>query len=441
MQPSDETIALAGFTLDLAQSLLRDPAGAEVRLRPRAMNVLQFLARHAGRVVTKDELMNAVWAGTVVTDDSLVQCIKEIRLALNDDGHRIVRTSHRRGYQLMPPRGASDKKGSSGDETNFTQDIRFATAADGVRIAYAISGSGPPLVRAEHWMTHLDWDWRSATFGARIRALSQRYRLVRYDGRGSGLSDWDAAPGPLDVCVSDLEAVIDSAGLDRFALLGASGGAPVAIRYAAHHPQRVTGLVLLGGFARGALRRGAGSTNVDNFNAILRLIEDGWAQDNPAFRQLMTSLFWPGANAQEMQSFNNLQRVSCTPQTAVARLRRNADFDATDDLPAVRCPTLVMHSPRDSRVPFEEGRRVAAAIPGERLEPFDSPNHTPLVDEPAFGHVLALIDAFMAEAGSVDCLPARSEASRPALHAVDEGHSGDAEAAPAHRNSPVSKQP
>ena len=399
MQLSQDRVALPGFEIDLAQALLRDATGAEVRLRPQAFAVLHFLARHAGRVVGKEELMQAVWAGAVVTDDSLVQCIKEIRQALHDQDRHIVRTVSRQGYRLMPLAATAGAVADSSEQTAFHQDIRFTTASDGVRIAYAISGDGMPLVRAEHWMTHLDWDWRSATFGARIQALSQRYRLVRYDGRGTGLSDWDAAPGPLDQRVGDLEAVIDSAGLERFALLGASGGAPVAIRYAARHPQRVTGLVLLGGFARGALRRGAGSTPVDNFNAILRLIEDGWAQDNPAFRQLMTSLFWPGANAQEMQSFNNLQRVSCTPQAAVAQLRRNADFDATDDLPAVRCPTLVLHSPRDSRVPFEEGRRIASAIPHARLEPFDSPNHTPLVDEPAFEHVLALIDAFMAESG------------------------------------------
>jgi pimeloyl-ACP methyl ester carboxylesterase len=338
-----------------------------------------------------------------------------------------VQTLPRLGYRLMPAPAAVQPQAEATQAPRvpdpphapFHQDIRFAAAPDGVHIAYASSGTGTPLVRAAHWMTHLAWDWRSATLGPRIQALARRHRYVRYDGRGYGLSDWSAEPGELDRWVSDLEAVVDDAGLERFALLGASGGSPISIRYAARHPQRVTCLVILGGFARGVLRRGGGPAVQANFEAMLRLLEDGWAQDNAAFRQMMTSMFWPGASAEQMDSFNQLQRVSCSPQRAVALLRQIAAFDVTDDLARIACPTLVLHSPRDSRVPFEEGRLIAATIAGARLEPFDSPNHTPLVDEPAFEQVQQLMDRFLGDAFTAESSAAHGAAAGKALHLVD----------------------
>ncbi len=412
-------IELPGFVLDFERDELRTAEGMSVGLRPQVLAVLKCLARRLGSLVPKDELMLAVWPTTAVTDDSLVQCIGELRRALKDDAHRIVQTEARRGYRLMPAPTVVDAAPVPAHDRGFHQDIRFATTPDGVRLAHATSGQGAPLVRAAHWMSHLDWDWRSATLGPRIQELSKRHRYLRYDGRGYGLSDWEAAAGTLDECVHDLETVVNSAGLERFALLGASGGAPISIRYAARHPQRVTHLVLLGGFARGARRRGSKSVSIENFEAMLLLLEDGWAQDNPAFRQLMTTMFWPGATAEQMDSFNQLQRVSCPPKTAVALLRRIADFDATEDMPRVMCPTLVLHSPRDSRVPFEEGRLIAATIPGARLEPFDSPNHTPLVDEAAFAQVQNLIEEFLAETDRVDAT--RPDMARHTLRAIKGG--------------------
>lgn len=428
-------VELPGFVFDFEHEELRAAGGTRIALRAQVFSVLRCLARRPGALVTKDELMHAVWPHVVVTEDSLVQCIGELRRALHDEMHHIVVTEPRRGYRLLPSQSVADSPVQAPQPFVFHQDIRFATTVDGVRIAYATSGHGMPLVRAAHWMTHLDWDWRSATFGPRIQALSRLHRLVRYDGRGYGLSDWDAPPGTLDQGVHDLEAVVASAGLDRFALLGGTGGAAVAIRYAARHPDRVSGLVLLGGYARGLLRRSLGSAAVENFNAMLRLLEDGWAQDNPAFRQLMTSLHWPAATLQQMQSFNELQRVSCGPRTAADLLRRHAEFDASDDLPVVRCPTLVLHSPRDARVPFEEGRRIAAAIPGARLEPFESPNHTPLSGEPAFEYVQQLMEEFLLGLRFGHPSSERHESGRLALHAVDGGRSGTPDASPERKAS------
>ena len=424
-QPNRE-IALPGLVFDQHHSELRTQAGERVPLRPQDLAVLSCLARNVDHVVTKDELMRAVWPQVVVTDDSLVQCIGKLRRAMGDEEHRIIQTESRRGYRLVSSRQASSGDGASASAggREFQQEIRFATTADGVRIAYATSGNGPPLVRAAHWMTHLDWDWRSATFGPRIQALARHFRLVRYDGRGYGLSDWESPPGTLDDAVADLEAVVAAAGLERFALLGASGGSPIAIRFAARHPERVSHLVLFGAFARGALRRRERSISRDKWAAMMCLIEDGWGQDNPAFRQLITSMMWPGADAQQMVSFNQLQRVSCSPKTAVALLNEIANFDVTEELPGVQCPTLVLHSPRDSRVPFEEGRLLASMIPGARLEPFDSPNHTPLLGEPAFEQVETLMRMFLLDRHLPLDPAMRSEAAHPSLHLVGSQRGG-----------------
>ena len=301
MHSSDESnkISLPGFVFDLDHQELRETSGARVNLRAQLLAVLNCLARKADRVVTKDELMQSVWPGVIVTDDSLVQCIKDLRRALRDEGHSIIQTLPKRGYRLVPCRVAAHSSVTAA-APGFQQDVRFATTADGVRIAYAVSGDGPVLVRAAHWMTHLDWDWQSAVYGPWIKGFSQRYTHVRYDARGCGLSDRGTPPTCLDDDVRDLEAVVDAAGLDRFALLGRSQGGAISARYAARHPGRVSHIVMLGGFVRGGRKRGSLSDSPENAQAFWQLIRDGWGQDNAAFRQLMTTRMFPrdrGANA------------------------------------------------------------------------------------------------------------------------------------------------
>jgi pimeloyl-ACP methyl ester carboxylesterase/DNA-binding winged helix-turn-helix (wHTH) protein len=389
---TDTTIALADFTFDSARLELRDSSGAPAALRAQALAVLACLARQRGHVVTRDELMRAVWRDVVVTDGSLAQCINEIRQALGDSAHHIVQTVPKRGYRLDADNAPSTAAPAAG--RGFEQEIGFATS-DGARIAYAASGAGPVLLRAPHWMTHLEWDWRSLVYRPWIEGLSRRYRYVRYDCRNWGLSDRGVAPATLPVAASDMAAVADAAGLRRFALLGISGGGAIAIRYAALHPERVSHLVLVGGYARGSLHRGAASITVQHLDAWSRLVEEGWAQDNAAFRQIMTSQMYPGASADEMRSFNDMQRVSCTPHEAAGIRRVLADVDATAHLRDVRCPTLVLHNPRDAMVPFEEGRLVASSIAGAHLAPFESQNHVPLCGEPAFALMNRLIDEFV----------------------------------------------
>ena len=414
----DHIIELNGYMFDARSCELCDPAGARVTLRAQTLAVLQCLVRSANRVVSKDELMRVVWAGVVVTDDSLVQCIKELRRALGDDEHRLIQTEAKRGYRLVTQMQADERARGAGPTlgTVFKQDIRFASSADGTRIAYATSGDGPvTLVRAPHWMTHLEWDWCNAVYGPWVQELSRRYRLVRYDGRAWGLSDRGVAVGTLDDWVHDLEAVVDAARLDRFALFGRSQGGAISIRYAARHPERVTHLLLEGAYARGARRRGDCSVPVAELNALCSLLEAGWGRDNPAFRQLITSFMFPGASPEQSEAFNEIQRVACSAQDAARIQRAMAECDATADIEAVLCPTLVMHSPHDSRVPFDEGRLIASRIRGARLEPFDSRNHTPLPGEPAFAQVNRLIDEFLLGRATGH---AAGPSARPALRVV-----------------------
>jgi pimeloyl-ACP methyl ester carboxylesterase/DNA-binding winged helix-turn-helix (wHTH) protein len=404
--PSDATntpLALAGFSFDPGRLELQDATGAPVPLRAQALAVLGCLARQRGHVVTRDELMHAVWRDVVVTDGSLAQCINEIRQALGDSAHRLVQTVPKRGYRLDADAApAAPARG-------FEQSVGFAASADGARIAYAISGAGPALLRAPHWMTHIEWDWRSLVYRPWIEGLSQRFTFVRYDNRNWGLSDRGVAPATLPVAASDMAAVADAAGLRRFALLGISGGGAIAIRYAALHPERVSHLVLVGGYARGGLHRGAASITPQHLDGFCRLVEEGWAQENAAFRQIMTSQMYPGASAEEMRSFNDMQRVSCTPHEAASIRRVFADVDATVHLRDVRCPTLVLHNPRDAMVPFEEGRLVASGIAGARLVPFESQNHVPLCDEPAFALVNRLIVEFVLGGGALRAEPRTRE--------------------------------
>ncbi|WP_342130235.1 alpha/beta fold hydrolase [Hydrogenophaga sp. OTU3427] len=277
----------------------------------------------------------------------------------------------------------------------LSQSIRFCTTGDGTRIAFGTTGQGPALVRAAHFLTHLDFDLNSPVWGPWIAGLSRAHTLVRYDGRGCGLSDATDTPLTLDAWVSDLEAVVDAAGLARFALLGCSQGAAISLAYAARHPERVNALVMLGGYARGPLRRHPTPEQLKQARLMPDLIEIGWGQDNPAFRQVFTSLFIPGGSPEQVNWFNELERLSCPPAHAARTVAAFGQLDVCALAAQVACPTLVMHARGDARVPFEEGRHLASLIPGARFVPLDSRNHVLLQEEPAFAHGLAEIDAFL----------------------------------------------
>ena len=381
-----------GFRFDVVRRELSTDGGTPVPLRDKCLRVLECLAARPSEVIEREALMRHVWPRVVVTDDSLVQCIGELRRVLRDDAHALIVTVPKRGYRFVVPE--AKLAAAAPAPPRFDQQVRFATTTDGVRIAFAISGKGMPMIRAGHWMTHLDHDWCGAAQGPRIRAWSEHFRLVRYDMRGCGLSDRAIPEATFEADLRDLEAVADAAGFDRFVLLGTSGGAPKAIRYAARHPERVALLLVLGGCALGPMRRHPAPTQ-ENADAFLRIIEEAWGRENPMSRQIMTSVMYPGATAEQARAFNDLQRAACSGARAVEILRTEGRIDVTADLADIACPTLVMHNPRDAAVPFDEGRRIAAGIAGSEFATFDSDNHMPMSHEPAFDTLTRTVVSFV----------------------------------------------
>lgn len=279
------------------------------------------------------------------------------------------------------------------------QQIRFAETGD-VRVAYATVGSGPPLVKAANYLTHLEHDWNGPVWRHWLRGLAQHHTLVRYDERGCGLSDWDVADFSMDAWVDDLETVVDEVGLDRFSLLGLSQGASVSIAYAVKHPDRVSHLVLCGGYARGRLQRNLTEEEALQAETMINVIRVGWGKENPAFRQLFTTMLIPDGTDEQVRSLNELARISTTPENAAAMERAFYHIDVTDLARRVAVPTLVLHSRHDAAIPFEEGRLVAGLIPHARFVPLDSPNHILLEHEPSWQRFLAEVETFLGVVGS-----------------------------------------
>ena len=281
-----------------------------------------------------------------------------------------------------------------------SQQIRFCSSRDGTRLAYAVCGSGPPLVRALHWGTHLELDWLTPVWRAWLNALSRGNTLIRYDSRGCGLSDREVADLSHERHLEDLDAVVQACGLERFALLGMTGGGPSAVTHAVRHPERVTHLVLYGSFLRGRIARSITPEQMEETETRLRLIELGWGRDDTAYRQVYTTQFIPEATPEQFKTFNELLRRSASPANAHALLRELHKQDITALAPQVRCPTLVLHPRDDANVPFEEGRALAAAIPGARLVSLASRNHLLLEQESAWATLLAELDAFLPRAAT-----------------------------------------
>ena len=280
------------------------------------------------------------------------------------------------------------------------QQIRFCTTPDGVRIAFATTGHGPPLVKVSNWLSHLEFDWGSPVWRHWLSALSRDHTLVRYDERGCGLSDWEAPDLSFATWVRDLETVVDVLGLERFPLLGISQGASVAIQYAVRHPDRVSHLILHGGYARGWNRRRSTPEQLKEGEMMAELAEVGWGKENPAFRQFFTTQFVPDGSSEQHHWFNELQRISTSPQNAARFMRVFNEIDVTDLAPRVSCPTLVLHPVGDARIPFEEGRLIAALIAGARFVPLESRNHILLEHEPAWQRWLEEVRSFLPERAS-----------------------------------------
>lgn len=277
------------------------------------------------------------------------------------------------------------------------QRVYFTTSSDGVRIAYAISGSGPPLIKAAHFLNHLEHDWESPVWRHWMEDFSSTFTFIRYDERGTGLSDWDVEDISFDAFVRDLEAVADAVGLKRFPIFGASQGGPVAITYAARHPERVSHLILYGAYAMGSQAQDLTEAQRDEVELSLDLIRLGWVQENPAFRRVFATHFMPDATMEQLHAFEEMMRISASAENAVRLYKALNTLDIRDLAPKIKVPTLVLHCRDDAQIPFESGRLLASLIPNARFIGLDSRNHIMMKHEPAWGRFVAAIRQFLAE--------------------------------------------
>jgi pimeloyl-ACP methyl ester carboxylesterase len=385
------------YILDVDERrLLRD--NEEVRLRGKLFDTLRVLVENAGKLVRKDAFMESVWPDSIVEDNNLDYCISQLRKLLHPakyietvprHGYRFVAevttpNSHGRLIQLEPALQPPDAP---------TQQIGFFTTSDGVRIAYQMGGQGPVLVRTIHWLNHLEFEWKTPLRRQWLSGVMRHNTLVRYDQRGSGLSDWNVSDFSFERTVKDFEELVDAAGLEKFSILGGCQGAAVAIAYAVRHPERVTRLIINGTFANGWPAPGTGAQ--EHLQAMLTLIRSGWGRDNPAFRQLWTTLFRPDADSVEATWLNELQRVASSPENAARMIAEFPNIRVLDMLPEISCPTLVLHSRDDGVVPVQEGRLIASRIRGSRFVELPSRSHMVAPGEAGWEQWVQEFSAFM----------------------------------------------
>jgi pimeloyl-ACP methyl ester carboxylesterase/DNA-binding winged helix-turn-helix (wHTH) protein len=394
-------LAFDGCELDRQRFELRR-GGARVAVEPQVFDVLAYLVTNRDRVVSKEELLDEVWGTRFVTPSTLSTRIKAARRAVGDDGERqrVIETIHGRGFRFVAPVTELPPSGPRNRTVTRTtppprQDIRFCRSSDGVGLAYATHGDGPVLVKVANWLTHLDHDWRSPVWRHWLHELGARYRVVRYDERGCGLSDRDVEDFSLEAWVRDLEAVLDDLELERVPLLGISQGAAVAIAYAVAHPDRVSHLVLYGSYALGPSAGERPTRHEEEAGLVVELAKVAWGRRHAAFRQLFTASFLPDGNAEQWKAFDELQRETTSAANASRFLDTFFHLDVRDLAPQVRAPTLVLHSRGDRVWSFDRGRELAACIPGSQFVPLESENHLLLEHEPAWRAFLEALDGFL----------------------------------------------
>ena len=412
------SFAFGAFVLDPeAGTILR--RGEPVPLGYRAFLLLTAFLNRPGEVLTKGDLIDAAWQGAAVEETNLSVQIASLRKHLGQSpvGGEWIATVHRVGYRFIGPvdrgaagvraetGGSSTKEPGSGPSVGLRnpgndrgaamppQEVRYVAGAGGVQLAYAVTGSGYPVLKCGNWMSDLQYDRESSVWAHWIAGLSARNQLIRYDQRGNGLSDRNVDDLSFDAQLADLEAVADAACVPRFALLGVSAGAALSVAYAVRHPDRVSHLILYAGRDKGW--RLTGGEEMERRFAMASLIRNGWGQDIPAFRQLFSSLFIPDGTPEQMDWYNDLQRRTVSPENAARLYEINGNVDVSGILDRVMAPTLVLHASGDALVHFDFGRALAIGIPNARFVLLDSRNHILLSDDPAFDRFLEEVRRFV----------------------------------------------
>jgi pimeloyl-ACP methyl ester carboxylesterase/DNA-binding CsgD family transcriptional regulator len=275
--------------------------------------------------------------------------------------------------------------------------VSFTTSFDETRIAFAIAGNGPPLVKVANYMSHVGYDWDSPVWVHWLEELTRDHTLIYYDERGSGLSDWNAEDISFEAWVRDLEAVVDATGHERFPLFAMSQAGAVAVAYAARHPDKVSRLIVHGAYARGWLKRDLTEEQIEEEQLMISLMRVGWGRENPAFRQVFAMQLFPDATAEQIRALEEQMRISVSPKNAVRMESEMHRIDIRDLAPLITVPTLVLHSREDEAVPFEEGRLLASLIPKAQFVALESKNHLLTEQEAAWPNFVAAVRGFLSD--------------------------------------------
>ncbi len=385
--------------LDIARHVLtRD--GVECHVEPQVFALLALLARNAPALVSYDEMIGEVWNGRIVSDATLAARISAARAAVGDDGKRqaVIRTQPRLGVQMVAPIekvGVACEDAVEAAMPPLSQTIRYTAGRDGTGLAWAEMGEGPPLLRAGHWLSHLEHDLSSPIWRPLLERQSAHRRLIRYDPRGTGLSDRDVdfSKATVETFADDLEAVADAAGLDRFAIYAISQSVPVALTFAARHPDRVSRMILNNGLVRGSTARG----DAEQTETMVAMIKSGWGVPDSPFMRAVATVFAPRSTPQELEDLVQLQSVSARPEIAAEIRRVVGDIDVSGILHKVTAPALVMHCSGDAVQSPEQSKLIARALPNAEFVPCDSPNHMVVPSDPIWGPCVDAFDRFLAQ--------------------------------------------
>ncbi|WP_149828919.1 alpha/beta fold hydrolase [Streptomyces tailanensis] len=392
------------YELDTARRWLSH-GGQQVHVEPQVADLLCHLVEHRDRVVPKEELADTVGRGRTVSEAALATWLRTARLAIGDSATRqqFIRTVRRRGYQFVahatvasttPPATPSVRATAAEADQEV---IRVCRSVDGTRIAYAITGDGPPLVKTANWLSHLNLERTTPMWAHWFDGLTRGRQLIRYDERGQGLSDWTVPSFTLDDLVDDLHSVVDAIGLDRFPLLGVSQGGAVAVAYAARHPERVSRLILTASYARGQQIRAGNDAERDAAEVDLNIARAGWRSQDSSFLRFFAAQFLADATPAEWDVFAAFSRQTTSPANGLRFLEEFTRIDVSSVGPQVTCPTLIIHSRDDARVPVAQALELATLIPDSRLVLLESRNHLFTAADPAWPAFLSHLYNFLAE--------------------------------------------
>lgn len=384
------------YTLDPDRfDLTRD--GDVVPTEPQVFALLEFLIKNRDRVVSKDDVIEAIWDGRIVSDATLSSRISAARQAVGDSGSRqgIIRTVSRRGFQFIAQMDGTITSPKDRPELDTpSPPARYCTTPDDIDLPFSTSGQGPTLIKIANWLNHLEHDWTSPVWRSLFQALSAKHNLLRYDSRGVGLANWDVGDISFRDFLTDLETVIEANNQETFALLGISQGAAIAIDYTVRNLDRVTHLILWGGFARGRRMRGNDENRAES-EAFVTLMRQGWGKENSPFRDMFAAMYLPEATDEQISWWTDIQRTGTSPDNAV-RLRETIDgIDVSHQLNNLHVPTLILHSEHDLVAPVSEARFMAARIPNARFVSLDSSNHLVMNQEDAWQRAIHEIQDFL----------------------------------------------